>query len=79
MVVVSILVKGLDKGLQVDAAVSGREGFIELTKDGFRMTSPVTLEEGLHLEGDILMTGNWMYVHVICFRFCLTGDCAFVV
>ena len=40
------------KGLQVDAAVSGREGFIELTKDGFRMTSPVTLEEGLHEEGD---------------------------
>ena len=36
----------------MDAAVSGREGFIELTKDGFRMTSPVTLEEGLHEEGD---------------------------
>ena len=27
----------------------------------------------------VMMTGNWMYVHVICFRFCLTGDCAFVV
>ena len=63
MVVVSILVKSFDTDLQADASVAAK-GFIELTKDGFRVTSPVTLEEGFDVEGDMIVTGSWMYACV---------------
>ena len=35
-------------------------GYIELTKDGYRISNAVTLEAGLDVEGDVLITGNWM-------------------
>lgn len=39
-------------------AVGG--GYIELTKDGYRIRSELTLEEGLDVEGDVMMSGNWI-------------------
>ena len=35
-------------------------GYIELTKDGYRVSNTVTFEAGLDVEGDLLITGNWM-------------------
>lgn len=35
-------------------------GYIELTKDGYRIRSEVELEEGLDVEGDVMISGNWI-------------------
>ena len=35
-------------------------GYIELTKDGYRISNTVTFEAGLDVEGDVLITGNWI-------------------
>lgn len=43
------------------AAADGNKttGYIELTKDGYRITRQITFDQGINIEGDVIITGNW--------------------
>jgi len=56
-VAVAVLLAGAAESAHEHAVGAG---YIELTKDGYRIRSEVTLEEGLDVEGDVMMSGNWI-------------------
>ena len=63
LLLISLLSSGGDgrgRGSTLFAAAQwDKKGYIELTKDGYRVTSAVLLEEGLNVDGDVVMSGNW--------------------